>query len=303
MNSHLNNLSAALLLATALLASPALAAEDASVIARIGETEIKADEIRASLENLDSTEQAALARDPSLLNQVVRSLLVQRLVFKEALAKGWDKQPTVAAQVERAREKAITESYLRSVATPGAGFPSDTELQAAYDANKAALLAPKQYRLAQIFVPLATGAEKAAADKAQIKLDAIRKSLRAPGADFAAIAREDSEEPTSAERGGEIGWLAETQIQPEIRTSIVALGKSTVSEPIRLGDGWHIVKVLEVKEAYTPALSEVREQLAQKLRAERTRASTQEHLAKTLQQNPVAINELALSSVLKKPAR
>jgi hypothetical protein len=59
---------------------------DTNVIARVGDTEIKLDEIRASIESLDSREQAALARDPSLLNQTVRTLLMRRVVLKEALA-------------------------------------------------------------------------------------------------------------------------------------------------------------------------------------------------------------------------
>jgi hypothetical protein len=57
-----------------------------SVIARVGDTEVKLEEIRGAIEGLDARKQAALERDPSLLNQTVRTLLMRRVVLKEALA-------------------------------------------------------------------------------------------------------------------------------------------------------------------------------------------------------------------------
>jgi len=273
---------------------------DNSVLARIGETDIKIDDIRSSIANLDPRDQEALTRDPSLLNQLVRSLLTQRIVLNEALSKHWDQDPATAALLQHMRDNTIVQSYLQSVSQPPADYPSDSEIKSAYEANKAALLVPRQYRLAQIFVALPRGAEKAETDKAQAKLESIKKSLHQRDADFSAIARTNSDEPRSAERGGEIGWLTEAQIQPEIRPQVITMTRNAVSEPVRLEDGWHILKVIEIKEPFTPSLEEVRTQLSQQLRAERTKANSQAYLGKLLQKNPVAINELALSKVLSK---
>jgi parvulin-like peptidyl-prolyl isomerase len=62
----------------------------------------------------------------------------------------------------------------------------------------------------------------------------------------------------------------------------------------------HILKVIDIKEAYTPALDEIRTALARQLRNEKTQANSQAYLAKLLQQTPVTINELALSKILGK---
>jgi parvulin-like peptidyl-prolyl isomerase len=280
--------------------TPDPAPADSSVIARVGDAEVKVDEIRAGIESLDSRQQAALARDPSLLNQTVRTLLMRRVVLKEALAKHWDTEPAVATLIQRARENTVVESYLQSVSKPPDSYPSEAELQAAYEARKPQLLVPKQFRVAQIYVALAKNADKAATDKAQAKLETIKKSMHQTGADFAPIAKAESEEPESAARGGEIGWLSESQIQPEVRSQVGSLVKNSVSEPIRLEDGWHILKVLDIKEAYTPTLEEIRGALTQQLRNEKTQANSQAYLAKLLQQTPVAINELSLSKVLNK---
>lgn len=295
----LSILGSSLLASTALAADPSQATSDSGVIARIGDTEVKFDEMRASIESLDARERAALARDPSLLNQVVRTFLVRRVVLKEALAKKWDQESAVAAQIQRARDNTIVETYLQSVSKPADTYPTDAEVQSAYESRKTQLLVPKQFRLAQIFIALPKTADKTTTEKAQSKLEAVKKSLHQSGADFAAIAKANSEEPESAARGGEIGWLAENQVQPEVRPQVTSLSKNATSEPIRLEDGWHILKVLEIKEAYTPTLDEVRTQLVQQLRNEKTQSNSQAYLAKLLQQSPVAINELALSKLLK----
>jgi parvulin-like peptidyl-prolyl isomerase len=234
-----------------------------------------------------------------LLNQVVRTFLVRRVVLKEALAKKWDQESAVAAQIQRARDNTIVETYLQSVSKPADTYPSDAEVQSAYESRKAQLLVPRQFRLAQIFIALPKAADKTTTNKAQSKLEAVKKSLRQSGADFAAIAKANSEEPESASRGGEIGWLAENQVQPEVRPQATSLSKNATSEAIRLEDGWHILKVLEIKEAYTPTLDELRSQLVQQLRNEKAQSNSQAYLAKLLQQSPVAINELALSKLLK----
>jgi parvulin-like peptidyl-prolyl isomerase len=280
--------------------APDSSGPEANVIARVGDTEVKLDEIRSTIDSLDAKEQAALARDPSLLNQTVRTLLMRRVVLKEALAKHWDTEPAVATLIQRARDNTVVESYLQSVSKPPDSYPSETELQAAYDAKKSQLLVARQFRVAQIFVALPKNADKASTEKAQTKLDTIKKSLHQPGADFATVAKSNSEEPESAARGGELGWLSETQIQPEVRSQLGSLTKNSISEPIKLDDGWHILKVIDIKEAYTPTLDEIRSALAQQLRNEKAQANSQAYLGKLLQQTPVAINELALSKVLNK---
>ena len=223
-------------------------------------------------------------------------------MLKEARSKKWEDEAAVKAQLERAREAAIGESYLQSISTPPDNYPSEAELQAAYDTNKASLLIPKQFHLSQIFIAYPKDADKATADKAKAKLDVVLKRLKAKEA-FAVLASSHSEEAQSAGRGGEIGWLTEAQIQPEIRQLVPTLALNTVSDPIKLDDGWHIIKLLDTKAANTPTLEQIKDQLVQQMRAEKAKANSQAYLAKLLQENPLAINELELSKVLKKAVK
>jgi len=182
------------------------------------------------------------------------------------------------------------------VSSPPANYPGEAEVEAVYQAGKA-FETPRQYRLAQIFVAAKAPASKGVSD-APGRADALAKRLQAPQADFAAVARTESEEKSGAERDGEIGWLSEEQMVPGIRAPVAALAKDQVSAPIRLDDGWHFLKLLDVRPAGKKPLKEVREAIVAQLRAERSRANRQAYLAKLLEEDPPAINELLLSKVL-----
>ncbi len=283
-----------------LVAAAATAHAQTATLGKIGDLELKTEEIREAIAGLEAGQEGALAKDPAALGQYVRALLIQRLVLKQAQEKKWDQQPEVVAKLVRAREAALTESYLESAAKVPADFPKDADLQAAYDAAKPSLLVPKSYRLAQVFIASGKDADKATADKAKAKADAVAKKLKEKNADFAAIATAESEETASKAKGGEIGWVAEAQVQPEIRERLPKLTTGTISEPLKLDDGWHILKVLDAKEAFTPPLEQVREQLTVQLRAERARLNRQEFLAQLLKDHPLAINEIELAKLLGK---
>ena len=273
-----------------LLANGLLQAEPSTVLAKIGELEVSGMEIRENIAGLDSQQQAALVGDPAALGQYVRALLVQRLVLKQAVDQKWDQEPAVIAKLVRARETTLTESFLQNASAAEPGYPSETELTAAYGSAKSKLLVPRTYKLAQIYI---------ASDKA--KLDRVLKQLKTKNADFGAAARANSEEAASAAQGGEIGWLTEDQVQSEMRSILPKLALGAVSEPILLKDGWHILKVLDIREARTPAFDEVRETLIAQLRAERTRTKRQEYLAGLIKDHPLAINEIELSKLAAKP--
>jgi parvulin-like peptidyl-prolyl isomerase len=275
-----------------------LSAADTTVIAKVGDNEVRAEDIKPLIEKLPVRDQLLLSKDAAALNEFVRGIIIQQLVYKEALSKKWEQQPQVAAQLEKIRQQAITQSYLQSLSTPPEDYPSQADLQAAYDALKKnnALQVPKQYRLAQIYVACPKGSDKDTEVKAQAKLDAVVKAVKS--GDFSTVAKSQSDDASSAQRGGDLGFLAESQIQPEIRSTLSSLSKGATSDPVRMNDAWHVVKVLEVKDPYTATLDEVKGSLANELRNQRAQVLAKAYLAKLLQQYPVTLNEIAVSKLV-----
>ena len=270
-----------------IVSGPTVRGEDGAVLGKIGGIEVTTSEV---LSALDEKQKAAVASDPGAASQYVRALLVQKLVLDQAIRKDWDKQPAVISKLVRLREEAIAESYLDSLSTPEDGYPSDAELKDAYESNKSKLVIPKAYRLAQIYIKLDPDNEAAS----KKRLDEVNQQLAAKGADFSAIATKSSDDAASAGKGGEIGWLSESQIQPGILGEVTKLKTGILSKPIRLTDGWHILKVLDVREPRTPSLEEIRDEFVTNLRAEKRRINRQKILAELLKEHPPAINEIEL---------
>src|SRR5262249_18318811 len=140
--------------------------------------------------------------------------------------------------------------------------------------------------------------DKIAEEAARKKLDNVVKKLKPPDADFASIAGSSSDDASSAERGGEIGWVPEPDLRAEIRAQVIGLPKSGITEPSRLSDGWHILKLLEAEASRTRALDEVRDVVVQRIRAERMEANRRAYVADLLKQTPPVLNEIALSKLL-----
>jgi parvulin-like peptidyl-prolyl isomerase len=78
----------------------------------------------------------------------------------------------------------------------------------------------------------------------QARLDAVTAALEAPDADFSHVAKELSE-GAEAPAGGALGWLARPQLDPDAVDVVFALEPGIVSEPVPLGDGYHIYRVTE----------------------------------------------------------
>jgi peptidylprolyl isomerase len=280
-------------------AAPLHAQTGKTVVAKVGDAEVYVEDIQAWLAGLDPAQREAAKKQPSLLTEAVRTLLIQRLVLEEADSKKWAERPEIAAAIERQRATIVAESYLRSVAEPPAGFPSEEQLKQAYDAAGEALNVQRRHKLAQIFIAMPATAKDQAAKEAEVA--EVKKKLAAPTADFAAIARAHSEEANSAGKGGEIGWLDENLIEEDIRGEVAKLSKGGVTSAILLKDGWHFVKVMDREDPRKLTFDEVKPRLAERLREQQAQSASQAYVAKLLQDHPVVINEIELPKVLAEP--
>jgi parvulin-like peptidyl-prolyl isomerase len=160
-------------------------------------------------------------------------------------------------QIERAKDQALLEAYANSIARPPAEYPSDAEIKAYYDANQSSFIVPTQYRVAQIFLPLADNADKAKADSMAKQAQDLYAQTQKTTTDFAALAKEFSAHKESAQKGGEMGWLPESQLIPEAKAAVTQLTLGKTSSPIKTSQGYHLKKLLEKKESTVRPLNDV----------------------------------------------
>ncbi len=130
---------------------------------------------------------------------------------------------------------------------PKATPPSADVLKAIYEARKASLFStPEQRRASHILI--AFGADKDAAKK---KADDLYAKIKA-GADFAELAKANSDDPGSKNKGGDLGLVKHGMMVPKFESALFALNKAgEVSEPVQTEFGWHLIKLDELKAAQT----------------------------------------------------
>lgn len=102
------------------------------------------------------------------------------------------------------------------------------------DATAAATQTVTQYQARHVLVRDSDAAGKA-------RIDTLRARI-AGGADFATVAREDSEDRFSGDKGGDLGWFVQDQFGPEFGAQLAGLADGEVSAPFRTQAGWHIVQ-------------------------------------------------------------
>ena len=284
-----------LLLIGIMLCSVAAAADD--LVGKMGDVELHSSELKAILEAQAPDARRQLATEPAALERLVRSELMRKAVLNEAKQKGWDKRPDLQPLIERARDQVIVSSFVGNVAKPGDGYPSEEEIKQFYEANKAQLLAPPQYQLAQIFLPAAEGTDKVKAEEAKKKIGELSTKLGKTGAEFAKVAKESSAHKESAEKGGELGWVSEEQMVPEIRRAVTGMAKGEVSPPIKSAAGWHLIKLLDKKPAATRSLADIRGQLVVAMRNRKAQDMERAYLEALSIKLPPTINQIELGKL------
>jgi peptidyl-prolyl cis-trans isomerase SurA len=85
-------------------------------------------------------------------------------------------------------------------------------------------------------------------DEARQRLEQLRQRVR-NGEDFAALARDHSDDKVSAARGGDLGWVVPGMTVPQFEQEMKSLQPNEISAPFKTQFGWHIVQVLERRQA------------------------------------------------------
>ncbi len=140
--------------------------------------------------------------------------------------------------------------------------PSESELRKRYDASKEDYKRPASAHLLHILIKVDPNATPADVAAAKAKAEDIVKQLRA-GADFAKLAKENSGDPSSSGKGGDMGFVDQGATVEPFDQAAFSIPLNTISDPIRSKEfGYHIIKVLERKEAGYRSFEEVRAALS-----------------------------------------
>jgi peptidyl-prolyl cis-trans isomerase D len=139
------------------------------------------------------------------------------------------------------------------------------DIDSYYNSNVQQFQTPEQVRASHILLKT-EGKDEAAVRK---QAEDILKQVKAPGADFAALAKKYSEDDGSKINGGDLDYFAKGRMVPEFEQAAFSMQPGQVSDLVKSQFGFHIIKVVDKKAATTRTLEEVRPQIQQTLAAQR----------------------------------
>jgi peptidyl-prolyl cis-trans isomerase D len=140
---------------------------------------------------------------------------------------------------------------------------SDDELRADYKQHLALYQVPERVHLEHILFKT-IGKTDAEVAEIRAKAEKVLQDAR-HGAKFEELARKDSEDPASASKGGDIGWIEHGQTAPVLEQAAFRLPKGAISDLIQTPYGFDIVKVLDHENAHTKSFEEVRSSILDQL--------------------------------------
>jgi peptidyl-prolyl cis-trans isomerase C len=236
---------AALLVAGAIIAAPALAADKPKAAVTVNGQAISQNVVDAFI----AEQRAQGAPDSADLQNAVKEELIRReILAQEAKKKGLDKKADVQGQMELAKQAVLIRAFLSDYVRAHA--PSDAQLRAEYDGIKATM-GNTEYKSRHILVDKEEDAKAIIA-----KLDKGEKL-----ADLAT----QSKDPGSKDKGGDLGWSAPGAY---VKPFAEALGKLKKGEytktPIKSDFGYHVIQLDDSRAMTPPPFEQVKPQLQQR---------------------------------------
>jgi peptidyl-prolyl cis-trans isomerase C len=195
------------------------------------------------------------APDNPQTRQMLKDELVNReVVAQEAQRTGFGKKPEVQTQLDMARQEILVGAYLRDWVQK---HPvSDDDVQKEYDRARAQT-GDKEYRARHILVD--------SEDEAKNIIGELKK-----GGDFADLAKKNSKDPGSKERGGDLDWNVPAAFDKTFSDAMVGLEKGKYTEaPVHTRFGYHIIQLEDVRQTKFPALAEVKPRIQQQITQQR----------------------------------
>lgn len=197
--------------------------------------------------------------------------------FRELLKAQDMTEEEVKKEFERSsRLRALLEKNIFSKITV-----SSDDMRKYYDQNKTEFERKESVHASHILARIITSADPKANEeskaKAKKKIEEIEKKLKG-GADFAKLATQESEDPGSGPKGGDLGFFTRGQMVPAFEKTAFELEAGKISPVVESDFGFHIIKVWEKKPAGMIPFEEASKPIEGKLKSQTANAKTKEYL-------------------------
>jgi len=208
--------------------------------------------------------QGQQADSPQLREAIKKDLIMREVMMQEATKQGYEKNDTVKAQMEQARQTIVINAMVRDYVTKNP--VKDADIKAEYDKYKAAA-GDKEYHVRHILL------------ETEAEAKTVITKLKG-GAKFEDLAKQSKDQGT-ANNGGDLDWAVPSSFPKEFSDAFVKLQKGAITDtPVQTANGFHVIKLDDTRAAKIPTLDEVKPQISESLQQRRLQAYQDEMVKK-----------------------
>ena len=179
---------------------------------------------------------------------LIKQIYTEQIIIDSAKDANLDNRSDIKQKLAQAQSKVIKEAYLQEVSQKET---TRENIEALYQEQIANLKGKTEINARHILV-------KTEKEAKQVMKDLKKKS-------FAQVAKEKSIDPYSKEKGGDLGYFTKGNMVKEFEDTSFNMKKGEISQPFKTQFGWHVVELVDKREAQIPPLDTIYEKLKQQL--------------------------------------
>ena len=210
-------------------------ADPNKVVLTVGDEKVTAGELEALINDLPAAQQQLLRRAGKRM--LAEELVRIKLFSQEAEKRELDQDPKVKRQLELTRDQILASAVAADVLRKN--YEENKERYQKIQARHILIRTPGSR------APVRPGQKELTEQEAKSKADDLRKQL-AGGADFAELARKESDDTVSGAQGGDLNVFGQGEMVPEFDKAAFALKEGEISDPVKTPFGYHIIQVTNV---------------------------------------------------------
>jgi peptidyl-prolyl cis-trans isomerase D len=146
---------------------------------------------------------------------------------------------------------------------------SDADILSHYEQNKKSYATDEQRRASHILISVKKDASDAELKAAKAKAEGLLAQLRKNPELFAKLAKENSQDPGSAERGGDLDFFTKGAMVKQFEDAAYKLKQDEISDLVQSDFGFHIIQLTAVKAASTKTLAEVKSEISVEIKKQK----------------------------------
>lgn len=143
---------------------------------------------------------------------------------------------------------------------------SDADIKSYYEQNAKRYTTEEQRRASHILITAPKDAPAKDRTAAKAKAEALLAQLRKNPGDFARLAKENSQDPGSAERGGDLDFFGKGMMVKQFEDSAYKLQKGQISDVVESEFGYHIIQVTDIKPGGVRTLDQVKDEIGAEIK-------------------------------------